>query len=69
MGHAHSKDDFDQLKPDERLDALAEVLAEGFLHLVMTGQLAELLAEPIGGAIPANNLMSGGKECKVSNGP
>ena len=37
-------DTYDQLNPDERLDALAEVLAEGFLMIAERGGLNDLLA-------------------------
>lgn len=36
----------DDMTPEERLDALAEVLAEGFLHLVENGLLKEVLKDP-----------------------
>lgn len=44
--------DEDQMTPEERLDALAEVLAEGILHLGESGELAALLREPLPGSEP-----------------
>lgn len=35
----------EEMTPEERLDALAEVLAEAFLHVAATGGLADLLEE------------------------
>lgn len=35
----------EDLTPDERRDALADLFAEGFLYLVDNGLLAEVLAE------------------------
>ena len=40
------------MTPEERLDALADVLAEGILHLGESGELAALLREPLPGAEP-----------------
>lgn len=37
--------DADDLTPEERLNALADLFAEGFLYLVDNGLLAEVLAE------------------------
>lgn len=40
----------EDLSPEERLDALAEVLAEGILCLGESGELAALLQEPLPGS-------------------
>jgi len=56
----------EEILSEERLDALAEVLAEGFLHLAMTGQLDEVLSDDKCNPVTANGLMSGGKEGNVS---
>lgn len=57
------------LTPEERLDALAGVLAEGILHLAVAGQLEEILANSAPGTLPTDGLPTGGKEGSVSNGP
>jgi hypothetical protein len=44
--------DPEQMTPAERLDALAEVLAQGVLHLGESGELAALLQEPSPGSEP-----------------
>lgn len=37
----------DELSPEERMDALAEILAEGIISLSEDGQLESLLIEPL----------------------
>lgn len=37
--------DADDLTPEERLNALADLFAEGFLYLIDNGLLAEVLGE------------------------
>ncbi len=44
--------DPENMTPAERLDALAEVLAQGILHLGESGELAALLQEPLPGSEP-----------------
>lgn len=58
----------EEMTPEERLDALAEVLAEGFLHLAATGALADLLAESDASS-EGNQLDVQGKSLYPSNAP
>jgi hypothetical protein len=50
---ANSKDVFSEAQ----LDALAGVLAEGFLHLAMTGKIDEVFAEETAKTGPADGLI------------
>ncbi len=38
--------DSQEMTPEERLDALADVLADGFLYIVQNGLLEEVLTDP-----------------------
>lgn len=62
---ANSKD----AESEERLDALATILAEGFLQLAMTGQIDEILKDETVKTGQAGDLIDGRKECNVSERP
>lgn len=57
-----------EMSPEERVDALVELLAEGILLLAETGKLNEGEEQPAE-AVPVDGSLSvGPKEGKVSNG-
>ena len=58
-----------EMTPEARLNALAEICADGILHLASTGRLEEVLSSHSPGPLPTDSLPTGGKEGSVSNGP
>ncbi len=57
------KDPLD-MTPQERLDTLAKVLAEGFLYLVQNGLLEEVLTDPL----PAGECGEGTEMARAETG-
>ena len=50
------------MSPEERLDALADALAEGFLYLAENGLLEEVLKDEPEGVSPAGSRLAGGPD-------
>ena len=46
MGNHRQCIDSGEMSPEDRQDALADVLAEGFLYIVQNGLLEEVLTDP-----------------------